>query len=228
MRITLRWKITAILVVFGLVPASIVAWFAYNANDDYRKKQTLIVVKTAEAISFRVAAVLQQDAKIGQEALKGNLPDNEKRSIQEAISLELGRSGIPTAQVFIVTAEGRMLVWRHANQNFDPNVTNQAMDLRYVDLAKQAAAGNDFGYKFVEPGDDSGVKSELVSYAPTARRRFGRGQRRVAPPRDPDHSSSRSCLRGDPQEPDIHIGGIGDRRRGYRLASRDSFSPGGS
>ena len=48
MRITLKWKITAILVVFGLVPAAIVAWFAYNANDDYRNKQILIVAKTAE------------------------------------------------------------------------------------------------------------------------------------------------------------------------------------
>ena len=41
MRITLSWKITAILVLFGLVPASIVAWFAYNANDDFRKKQNV-------------------------------------------------------------------------------------------------------------------------------------------------------------------------------------------
>ena len=27
------------LVLFGLVPASIVAWFAYKANDDFKKKQ---------------------------------------------------------------------------------------------------------------------------------------------------------------------------------------------
>ena len=41
MRITLRWKITAILVLFGLVPAAIVGWFAYYANDDYKNKQKL-------------------------------------------------------------------------------------------------------------------------------------------------------------------------------------------
>ena len=48
MRITLKWKITTILVLVGLVPAAIVGWFAYNANDDYRSKQILIVRKTAE------------------------------------------------------------------------------------------------------------------------------------------------------------------------------------
>ena len=45
MRITLRWKITAILVLVGLVPAAIVGWFAYNANDDYRNKQILLVAE---------------------------------------------------------------------------------------------------------------------------------------------------------------------------------------
>ena len=34
MRIKLRWKITVILVAVGLVPAAIVGWFAYKANDD--------------------------------------------------------------------------------------------------------------------------------------------------------------------------------------------------
>ena len=55
MRITLQWKITAILVAVGLVPALIVGWFAYKANDDYRNKQILVVRKTAETICARVS-----------------------------------------------------------------------------------------------------------------------------------------------------------------------------
>jgi methyl-accepting chemotaxis protein len=167
MRITLKWKIMVILVIFGVVPASIVAWFAYYSNDDYRKKQTLIVGKTTEAISLRAAAILQQDPKIAQQALRGIIPEDQKQSIQNVIAMETGRSGIPTAQVLVVTTEGRMLVWKKANQNFEgANVANQPMDMRYFELVKQAA-GSDFSYQFIdESGDDSGAKNELVSYAP--------------------------------------------------------------
>ena len=37
MRISLTTKITIALVLFGLVPASIVAWFAYDSNNDFGK-----------------------------------------------------------------------------------------------------------------------------------------------------------------------------------------------
>ena len=47
MRIRLDTQITTALVLFGLVPASIVAWFAYQANDDFKDKQRLIVQQAA-------------------------------------------------------------------------------------------------------------------------------------------------------------------------------------
>ena len=57
----------------GLVPAAIVGWFAYNANDDYRKKQILIVSKTAEAISVsRQPSVLQQKSKAADDGARRN------------------------------------------------------------------------------------------------------------------------------------------------------------
>ncbi len=178
MRITLSWKITAILVVFGLVPASIVAWFAYNSNDDYRKKQTLIVVKTTEAISFRAAAILEKDPKVVEQALQGSLEEKVRRAIEDVITTELGQSAIQSAQVYIVTAEGRVLVWRKPTQGFDSNVANSTMDFRYLDLAKKAAAG-DHIYQFIEAGDDSGSKSELVSYAPLHLSVLERGPQRL-------------------------------------------------
>ena len=57
MRISLTNKITIALVLFGLVPASIVAWFAYNSNDEFRHNQTLLIKQAAISISDRVAAV---------------------------------------------------------------------------------------------------------------------------------------------------------------------------
>ena len=37
MRITLRTKVTTALVLFGLVPAFIVAYFAYQSNDELQR-----------------------------------------------------------------------------------------------------------------------------------------------------------------------------------------------
>jgi methyl-accepting chemotaxis protein len=165
MRITLRWKITAILVVFGLVPASIVAWFAYNSNDDYKKKQTLIVVKTAEAISFRAAAIMQDDPKTVELALNGNLPDLVKTRIQNVIENELGHSSIQAAQAYLVTSEGRALISKRGPQGFEANAANTTIDYRYREVAAEAANGNLVGPKFVPAGDDSSAKDELVCFA---------------------------------------------------------------
>ncbi len=40
MRISLRKQITAALVLFGLVPATIVAWFAYQTKTSSRRNKT--------------------------------------------------------------------------------------------------------------------------------------------------------------------------------------------
>ena len=95
--------------------------------------------------------------------------------------LELGRSGIPTAQVFIVTAEGRMLVWMAgATENFDPNVTNLAMR---PSLRRSGEAGGRPGTtsttSLVDPGDDSEVKSRARRLRSAARRAAPPGQRRA-------------------------------------------------
>ncbi len=166
MRITLRWKITAILVLVGLVPAGIVGWFAYNANDDYRKKQMLIVSMAAEAISFRTAVILQQDPDAVKQAITGKslLPEAERDPIWNLISQELMNSSLASAQVFIVSKDGKVLVYRRANQSFEANTSNVNV-FRYVEVVKEAAAGTNVGSKFVDAGDDSNGKTDLVGYA---------------------------------------------------------------
>ena len=53
MRISLTNKITIALVLFGLVPASIIAWFAWNSNNDFGNLQTILVKQAATSISDR-------------------------------------------------------------------------------------------------------------------------------------------------------------------------------
>ena len=83
MRFTLNWKITTILVIFGVVPAAVVAWFAYNANDDYRNKLMLVIAKTADAINFRVATLVQKSPQTAESALDGKLSEPERTLVQE-------------------------------------------------------------------------------------------------------------------------------------------------
>jgi methyl-accepting chemotaxis protein len=167
MRITLRWKITAILVLVGLVPAIIVGWFAYNANDDYRNKQTLVVSKTAEAINFRTAVILQQDLKAAEGVLAGTMamPEATRSRVQDLVSQELNNSRIQTALVYIVNSSGKVLLSRKANQTFEQTAPNTPIDYRYKDVVKEAAAGENVSSKFMDTADESSGKKELVAYA---------------------------------------------------------------
>ena len=58
--------------LFGLVPASIVAWFAYTANDDYKEKQTLIVQQDGRSDQLpRSPPFMQQDPKTAETGARG-------------------------------------------------------------------------------------------------------------------------------------------------------------
>ncbi len=166
MRVTLSWKITTILVLFGLLPASIIAWFAYKANDDFKDKQTLIVKQTSEAISYHVAGIMTQNATLIEQAQKGALPDNERRAIQNLIEERLSNSTVDSAQVFVIDPDNHVLVRRLANGGFDSNPANVSLDLRYRLVAKDAT-GRNVGSRLVKPSTfDPTGKEELVSFAP--------------------------------------------------------------
>jgi methyl-accepting chemotaxis protein len=167
MRIKLRWKITVILVLVGLLPAGIVGLFAYYANDDYRKKQMLIVSKTAEAICFRAAGILQQKPKLPEEMLAGasTLPPAERDQILGLIATELYKSKISSAQVYIVRSNGTVVVSKKANQSSEANPANKDIELRYMDVVKKAASGPVVDAEFIESADDSNAKDDLIAYA---------------------------------------------------------------
>jgi methyl-accepting chemotaxis protein len=166
MRITLIWKITLILVLVGLVPAGIVGWFAYNANDDYKNKQVLIVIKTAEAINFRAAVILGQDLKSAEGVISGTapIPEKERLQIENLISEELSTSKIPSASVHIVNSSRKRLVSKNAAGRIEANVANTSIDYRYDDAVKDAVGGRPT-YRFLPPADESSGETELVASA---------------------------------------------------------------
>jgi methyl-accepting chemotaxis protein len=164
MRITLRWKFTAVLVLFGLVPASIVAWFAYTADDDFKGKQTLIVRQTAEAIGFHIASIMQQNPKAIEQALQGSLPEEERRKIVDKIENLLRQSTIDSALVYLANPESKVLVRRRPIEGFDLSVTNTMVYPRYTRVATDGL-GN-IGSKFVDPPEsEPDGKTELVTFS---------------------------------------------------------------
>jgi methyl-accepting chemotaxis protein len=124
MRITLRTKLTTALVLFGLVPASIVAYFAYQSNDDYKEKQRLIVRQAAAAISAWVAGAVEPPAPKAEAPFAWNLTDKVKEDLHGVIGDVVSQFGLPPTQtqVVIVDPSDRVLVKRREEGSFDQSV----------------------------------------------------------------------------------------------------------
>jgi hypothetical protein len=169
MRITLKWRITAILMLVGLIPAMTVGAFAYFANDDYKNKQILIVQKTAEYINFRAKVALQTDMATAVAVVAGTtpMPASARNLIQDIVSQELSNSRINSATVYIVNGEGNMLVGRQASGRFE-NAANNRIDFRYTEIVKAAVdheANKNVDSREIASSDDSSSKTDLVAYA---------------------------------------------------------------
>src|SRR6202035_5248770 len=121
--ISLTNKITIALVVFGLVPASIIAWFAYDSNNDFRGKQNLLIKQAAISISDRVASTLERDPATAAATIKdasaGSLPTAAKESIRAEIGFILRELVLDNSQVYIFTSDGKVLITRKPYGQFD-------------------------------------------------------------------------------------------------------------
>jgi methyl-accepting chemotaxis protein len=165
MRISLRTQITAALILFGLIPASTVAWFAYSANDDFRRSQSLLLQQAAVSISENTTILMLQNPKANEDIENGSLPESERKKIVKVINTVLEQFTINSAQVFIVNIDDKLLVKR-TYDGLDPIPTGASLPLQYRSVAKKAVDAISVAYvspKELEPGADV---EEVVGYAP--------------------------------------------------------------
>jgi len=160
-------QITIVMVLFGLVPASLIAWFAYRANDDFREKQTLIVLQAAAFISDHFVSVVQPNPDAVKKAVNdGALPPSERKAIESDIDDILTRSGInDSAEIYVINQDNFALVRRRTKVGFELNLTNQKLPIKYNQVANKADGQPNWEMLKPSASEPDG-KVELVSYAP--------------------------------------------------------------
>ncbi len=147
MRLTLRRQITAAFICFGLIPASIVAWSAYQSTDEFKEKQRTILKLAANTISERVARPLDEAYKSAQgpDGFR-KLSEPEVNSLKNALkAIVLGAltdHGIQIAQLIIVDPDNRIMLRRTESGWYETNFENTELESRYSDVAKEAANKN--------------------------------------------------------------------------------------
>jgi methyl-accepting chemotaxis protein len=145
MRITLRSKVTSALVLFGLVPASIVAYFAYQSYDDYKEKQKLIVRLAADAVSDRIASLLQPHVGPQTPKDKGTpgvlkLSLEEQNQVKSIIAGVVSDFNLRTSQVFVVDPDSKVPIKRQMNGAIEVLDIGVGLDSQYEDAAASTSA----------------------------------------------------------------------------------------
>lgn len=164
MRFSLGKQVTTALVLFGVVPALIIAGFAYQANGEFRNTQLLFIRLSAESIAKDVAQLLDHDPKLFVQATEGKLPDQNRKEIRSWIEETLGRFRLENAQVFLVNPNNSVLFHRKLNGDFDLDPDKTIFDPHYWNAAKNSADGSGTELLTAKSmGADS--RTELVGYS---------------------------------------------------------------
>lgn len=115
MRIPLRTKVTLTLVAFGLIPAGIVAAFAYMSAQDFMGRQTQMISAAAASISDHAKMLILKNYELDHKAekaatergdkaaadnpppLKWELTDADREDLQRHISYMLRNHNLARA-----------------------------------------------------------------------------------------------------------------------------------
>ena len=152
MRLSLRSQITGSLVLFGLIPAATVAWFTYQATEDFKAKQVVFLRQAAANANNRIRLLLTErqlpqtkgdpspdgkdkekdKGKDGKAALDPWDPRSldpleiNTRFNQVARDFDLGK-----AKIFVVDTRYSIVIMRQPGGNLDLVTSQRALPDRY-------------------------------------------------------------------------------------------------
>lgn len=171
MRLTLRKKVTLALVAFGLIPAGLVALTAYWADEQFKRKQDLIILTAAGAIGDKIHTIALTNQKTKPEAApdeagaampEWTLNEVTRRAIQDAISSVVARFQLANAQVMVIDPQNLVLMrTRGPSGAFEDKA--ESLETRYAGVADLSR--NAVGVERVPAVAGSDLGPEIVGYS---------------------------------------------------------------
>jgi hypothetical protein len=176
MRISLRTKVTLALVAFGLIPAGIIAAFAYNSAQDFMGRQKLMIRQAAVAISDHARLLVQKNNELerkGKEVttenpppLKWQLTEEDVQNLQRHISDTVRDYNLANTTVYLVDPKNILIIQRDKQNSFSSNLRDSKLPYKYEKQADAANFKNDT--EPIEARPETNEPAEIVGYAPVA------------------------------------------------------------
>jgi methyl-accepting chemotaxis protein len=179
MKMSLKKQITTALVLFGLVPAAVVAWFSYQSNDDYKNKQTTLMQQAAADLSTHILLRLTQtrEAKSPVE-WPTPLDADLKATLEEDVRQAVRNYTLVNAQVYVVDPDGNILIRRDpkGQVTFTDPTARTGIEERYRGEWEKARGGMGFDTLPAVKNGESSIPAELVGFAPVQQARDSKGR----------------------------------------------------
>jgi methyl-accepting chemotaxis protein len=176
MRIPLRTKVTLTLVAFGLIPAGIVAAFAYMSAQDFMGRQTLMISAAAASISDHAKMLVLKNNELDRKAekassenpppLKWELKDADRDDLQTQIFYTLRDHNLSNsnASVYVLDPMNNLVLQR---SNTGTYITGGKLTSdKYQTIADRANLT--MGTQAIEARSEPYEAAEIVGYAPVA------------------------------------------------------------
>jgi len=173
MRIPLRTKVTLTLVAFGLIPAGIVAAFAYLSAQDFMGRQRVMIRQAAASISDHAKLLVQKNNELEHKgekvspdnppALKWELTDADREDLQRHISYALRDHNLSNAVIYLADPMNSLVLQRSNTGAFSAGGKLPPKYEVIADLAR-----GQFGTEAIEARNEPYEAAEIVGYAPVA------------------------------------------------------------
>ncbi len=167
MKLSLRQQITLALVLFGIVPAAIVAYFTLDSTSYYRAKQERLIRQAAGSISNRLMKliVLTHPPKDSKEPVEWPESINKQSVNNEILGKVADEYEIPRAQIWIVDSARNVLLHRSSDGQLDQSP--RQFPQQYSRMFEHASDSAGYaGGVLPVPADQVGSESELVGFWP--------------------------------------------------------------
>jgi methyl-accepting chemotaxis protein len=174
---SLRTKVSLTLVAFGLIPAGIIAGFAYYTANDFIVRQKTMIKQLATAISDHVKVVVQKNIELAHKGEKPAdnpppasfaLPEADRVEVEQFIAVTAREYGLSEASIFLVEPLNSVLVQRNDRGVTNNNIRDPNLRLlpKYERFAEMSNAGP--GVESIEARNEPREyeQAEIVAFAP--------------------------------------------------------------